>query len=576
MHPWYRGFKGTIEKSATKEGGVTYTVTGIIEEVDETTLRIRELPIRRWTDDFREYLRSLKTDSGPFIQNIKEYSDDTTVDFELIMSEGNMMAAKQEGLLKKFKLTTTISTSNMHLFDPKGVIKKYDTPEQILEDFFHLRLEFYEKRKKVLLENLEMELLKLENKVRFILAVVSGDIIVSNRKKADLFLELERKGFTPYPKRCKSVEAVVAGASRDTEEAEENEEPAGYSVVPDTDYDYLLSLAIGTLTLEKVQELCACRDKMNEEVEELRRATPKTLWVKDLDALEKELDNLDKGDAQAEEARKEMQNKLRNGSGKKIRKQAAAKKPRKDNKKINDVEIAENVGIAGTAMKTDKVPEVVKPRGRAGSKKPPPAPEKEEGEEEEMLDLAQRLARYNFSSSSSSDRSISIEPEVTQQTEDDIEVAAPAAAGKKGGRKPAANKSKAAAAKPPAPARKRGPATKKSQGLGQKLVTEMLKPAENPGVSPEKKMRKMRASPFNKKSGSVLSEVSSEQETSESGELQGSASSLNSEASEMVIPARPRPQRGNRTRVKYVVSDSESEKASDDSDFDVIDVDEDD
>lgn len=38
--------------------------------------------------------------------------------------------AKQEGLLKKFKLTTTISTSNMHLFDSKGVIKKYDTPEQ--------------------------------------------------------------------------------------------------------------------------------------------------------------------------------------------------------------------------------------------------------------------------------------------------------------------------------------------------------------------------------------------------------------------------------------------------------------
>lgn len=41
-----------------------------------------------------------------------------------------MLMAKQEGLLKKFKLTTTISTSNMHLFDPKGVIKKYDNPEQ--------------------------------------------------------------------------------------------------------------------------------------------------------------------------------------------------------------------------------------------------------------------------------------------------------------------------------------------------------------------------------------------------------------------------------------------------------------
>ena len=40
------------------------------------------------------------------------------------------MAARKEGLLKKFRLTTSISTTNMHLFDPKGVIKKYDTPEQ--------------------------------------------------------------------------------------------------------------------------------------------------------------------------------------------------------------------------------------------------------------------------------------------------------------------------------------------------------------------------------------------------------------------------------------------------------------
>ena len=40
-----------------------------------------------------------------------------------------MVMAKQEGLLKKFRLTTTISTSNMHLFDLRGMIKKYDTPE---------------------------------------------------------------------------------------------------------------------------------------------------------------------------------------------------------------------------------------------------------------------------------------------------------------------------------------------------------------------------------------------------------------------------------------------------------------
>lgn len=64
------------------------------------------------------------------LQGFRQYSDDTTVDFEVFLSEESMMRTKQEGLLKKFKLTTTISTSNMHLFDSKGVIKKYDTPEQ--------------------------------------------------------------------------------------------------------------------------------------------------------------------------------------------------------------------------------------------------------------------------------------------------------------------------------------------------------------------------------------------------------------------------------------------------------------
>ncbi|CAL5377393.1 unnamed protein product [Camellia sinensis] len=65
-----------------------------------------------------------------WIEDYREHNDDTTVHFEVIMSEENLIMAKQEGLLKKFKLTTTINTSNMHLFDLKGVIKKYETPEQ--------------------------------------------------------------------------------------------------------------------------------------------------------------------------------------------------------------------------------------------------------------------------------------------------------------------------------------------------------------------------------------------------------------------------------------------------------------
>mgnify|MGYP000892098067 CR=1 FL=1 len=120
----------------------------------------------------------------------------------------------------------------------------------------------------VMLQNTGKELLKLKNKVRFILAVISGDIIANNRKRAELFLELKQKGYEPFPKRKNTAKEVD----------EEN------------DYEYLLAMPIGTLTLEKVQELVARQKKLEDELESLGKATPEILWMRDLAALENELD----------------------------------------------------------------------------------------------------------------------------------------------------------------------------------------------------------------------------------------------------------------------------------------------
>lgn len=128
-----------------------------------------------------------------------------------------------------------------------------------------------------------------DNKYRFIRCVVEGSIIVSNRKKADLFIELKEKGFTPFPNKKNAFEVVIAGATDDAEETEDNIEVEIGKGISSTDYDYLLSLAIGSLTLEKMQELRDARDKLVQEVEELKQSTVKDLWIKDLDALEKKL-----------------------------------------------------------------------------------------------------------------------------------------------------------------------------------------------------------------------------------------------------------------------------------------------
>ena len=63
------------------------------------------------------------------------------------MSAKDLEAAEEKGLIEFFGLTTKISATNMILFDFEGKIKKYETPEEILEDFYPARLSYYQKRK---------------------------------------------------------------------------------------------------------------------------------------------------------------------------------------------------------------------------------------------------------------------------------------------------------------------------------------------------------------------------------------------------------------------------------------------
>jgi DNA topoisomerase-2 len=64
------------------------------------------------------------------LQDFRQNGDDAIIDFEVKMKPEKIASIMQEGIFKKFKLTSTISTSNMHLFDAEGKIKKFETPEQ--------------------------------------------------------------------------------------------------------------------------------------------------------------------------------------------------------------------------------------------------------------------------------------------------------------------------------------------------------------------------------------------------------------------------------------------------------------
>ena len=188
-------------------------------QLENADIRITELPLRKWTQDYKEFLEAMvkpedknatqlvadyKCAAAPAMGNIaysslvlcrlpssckasalpfaacahvghashnqhqllcREHHTDTTVDFTVTLTEAGVQAANEKGIMNFFKLSTKMSTSNMMLFDDKGIISKYDSPEHIMKDFFSLRLDFYEKRRLYLLARAQNQLQRISNKV---------------------------------------------------------------------------------------------------------------------------------------------------------------------------------------------------------------------------------------------------------------------------------------------------------------------------------------------------------------------------------------------------------------------------
>lgn len=94
---------------------------------------------------------------------------------------------------------------------------------------------------------LQLQLEKLSNQARFVKMIIEKELVVSNRKKADIMTDLRRLKFRPFPKVSK---AKAVGETEDVVNPDEDE--AAEDAPGSTDYDYLLGMAIWSLTKEKV------------------------------------------------------------------------------------------------------------------------------------------------------------------------------------------------------------------------------------------------------------------------------------------------------------------------------------
>ena len=153
MYPWWQGYKGSI----IKINNTSFETKGIWE-IKDNKLIITQLPIGEATANYKEFLEKMlagmpmrnstikktKTKSNPLLSYI-DNNTDTQVSFELIFEDG-YLSDKTE-IEKTYKLSKKISLNNMHLYSPLGKIKKYNTIEEIMRDYYDIRIKLYEDRK---------------------------------------------------------------------------------------------------------------------------------------------------------------------------------------------------------------------------------------------------------------------------------------------------------------------------------------------------------------------------------------------------------------------------------------------
>ena len=95
MTPWFRDFQGSVEKVAADR----YIFKGVCKQISDNDVEITELPIRLWTQDFKDKLSEIiRAEKAP--SWIKEYDDYNThkkVHFNVRLEDRFMQQALKEG-----------------------------------------------------------------------------------------------------------------------------------------------------------------------------------------------------------------------------------------------------------------------------------------------------------------------------------------------------------------------------------------------------------------------------------------------------------------------------------------------
>jgi|JI6StandDraft_1071083.scaffolds.fasta_scaffold14867_5 DNA topoisomerase-2 len=120
--PWYKGYLGDI---VMKPNGKSVETRGVIEATDDPTMiHVTDLPVGRWTKDYKEQLDKF-IDEDRTVVTIKEHHTDNKIHFEIQLDE-DFQRNNENNLHSALKLSNSIHLGNLVAFNRNNIIRRYE------------------------------------------------------------------------------------------------------------------------------------------------------------------------------------------------------------------------------------------------------------------------------------------------------------------------------------------------------------------------------------------------------------------------------------------------------------------
>jgi DNA topoisomerase-2 len=246
LAPWVEEFKGTFTRDL--ENPKTWKISGSYQVINTNTVKITAIPPNYTYERYEEILNLLQ-EKGI----ITSYDDNSseTIEYVLKFKRSVLKDLVSKDRLERVLRLNTQETENLTTIDENGELKIFNKAEEIVKHFVSVRLGWYQTRKDYLINKTEKQLALVTNKARFIKDIIDGKLKVNNVPKDKIVAYLKTNDYD-----------TVHGS-----------------------YDYLLSMAIHSLTKERYEKLLQEKEGCIIALKTIKATDPKEMYLTDLKKL---------------------------------------------------------------------------------------------------------------------------------------------------------------------------------------------------------------------------------------------------------------------------------------------------